>query len=205
MSETQLHRLQSSGPPPEPIRILTVSGSLRARSSNGEALGAAAALAPEGVRVTPFRGLGGLPAFNPDLDWEGATPPAAVGELRRLVADADALLISSPEYAHGVPGSLKNALDWLVSDASVVHKPVGVLNLSPRSRHAHEALGEILRTMSMTVTPLASVALPPRDGGWTSTTMAQEPELASAFRGALDALCAAVIVHRARREQGASL
>ena len=93
------------------MKIIAISGSLRARSSNLALLRAAAALAPEEIEVAIYEGLGALPHFNPDDDEEGATPPAPVAALRALLADADGIVISTPEYAHGLPGSLKNALD----------------------------------------------------------------------------------------------
>jgi chromate reductase len=93
------------------MRILAISGSLRAASSNTALLRAAAALAPEGMEVVLYGGLGDLPHFNPDL--EGAAPPAVI-DLWARVREADGLLIACPEYAHGVPGAMKNALDWLV-------------------------------------------------------------------------------------------
>jgi len=105
--------------------ILAISGSLRAGSLNSEVLRACALLAPPPVQVTLFDGLGALPHFNPDLDVEGVVLPAHVKDLRRRIGGADALLISSPEYAHGVPGSLKNALDWLVSAGEMLYKPIG--------------------------------------------------------------------------------
>src|SRR4029450_8065808 len=95
-------------------RILAVSGSLRARSSNTAALAAASRVAPDGVLVQLYDGLATLPHFNPDHDEEGAEPPAPVAGLRTLIAGADGVLLSTPEYAHGLPGVLKNALDWLV-------------------------------------------------------------------------------------------
>src|SRR5690349_3915443 len=107
-----------------PIQILAISGSLRAASSNTTVLRALAALALAGVAITLYDRLGELPYFNPDLDREGDTPPAVVADLRARIARADALLISSPEYAHGVPGVLKNALDWLVSSLEFPGKPV---------------------------------------------------------------------------------
>lgn len=94
------------------IRLLALSGSLRARSSNGALLEAAALLAPAGMRIEPFAGIGALPHFNPDL--EAGALPDAVRALRERVGAADGLLISCPEYARGIPGSFKNALDWLV-------------------------------------------------------------------------------------------
>jgi len=102
--------------------------------------------------VEMYDGLGELPHFNPDLDEEGAAAPAPVAALRALLIDADAVLISSPEYAHGVPGVLKNMLDWLVSTGELVDKPVALLNASPVGcGYAQAALLETLRTMNWNV------------------------------------------------------
>lgn len=137
------------------MRILGISGSLSAASSNTALLRAAARVAPAGVEVVLYEGLGGLPHFNPDLDRDLDDPrlPAAVRELRARVGEADALLISSPEYAHGVPGSLKNALDWLVGGSEMPGKPVALVNASPHAVHAQASLAERLRTMSAAVVP----------------------------------------------------
>src|SRR5450631_3779887 len=117
-------------------------------------------LAPPGVEVILYEGLGVLPHFNPDLD--GDESPQLVLELRSEVGLADGLLISSPEYAHGVPGSLKNALDWLVASVEFPNKAVALLNTSPRATHALAQLTEILTTMSARLIPAASLtfALP---------------------------------------------
>src|SRR5579884_2750614 len=139
------------------VRLLAISGSLRAGSSNTSLLEAAAALAPGGVEVLLYEGLGELPHFNPDLE---ANEPASVTELRRLVREADGLLISSPEYAHGVPGSLKNALDWLVGGSEFPGKAVALLNASPRATHAQAALAETIRTMAGRLVEEASIAVP---------------------------------------------
>ena len=150
-----------AGPDPRPVcRVLTVSGSLRAVSANGAVLDALAALVPPGVQVTRFDGLAGLPAFNPDLDAPGRAPLAPVAEWRAAVAGADALVICSPEYAHGVPGALKNALDWLVSGPDVPGLPVAVVNATTRAHIAHASLIETLRTMSAEVVEEACPALP---------------------------------------------
>lgn len=93
------------------MQILAISGSLRAVSSNTAVLRAAAMLAPTGVNITIYSGLGDLPHFNPDIDVDPA--PLAVASFREQLKESDGVLISSPEYAHGVPGSMKNALDWL--------------------------------------------------------------------------------------------
>ncbi|HXH91491.1 MAG TPA: NADPH-dependent FMN reductase [Thermoanaerobaculia bacterium] len=134
------------------MKIIAICGSLRAHSSNRALLQAALKLAPEGMEVTIYEGLAGLPHFNPDDDEEGTTPPPAVAELRSLLAAADGILISSPEYAHGVPGSLKNALDWLVSDGALVDKPIALINASPvGGQFAQASLVETLTTMNWRV------------------------------------------------------
>lgn len=176
------------------IQVLGMSGSLRARSSNTEALRASALLAPEGVEIRLYSALGSLPHFNPDLDLEGMIPPPPVADLRNLVGAADALLISTPEYAHGVPGALKNALDWLVSFEGVMHMPVAILNISPRSRHAPAALAETLRTMSMRVVPTGEITVLPHSGGPRAEALARDPEFAATAHRTLDALAAAIRV-----------
>lgn len=134
------------------MKIIGISGSLRKHSSNAALLRAAARVAPAGVELALYDGLGGLPHFNPDLDEEGSAPPEPVAALRRLLIDADAVLISSPEYAHGVPGAMKNLLDWLVSTGELVGKRVALINASPvGGSYAQSALLETLRTMNWDV------------------------------------------------------
>ena len=128
-------------------QVLCLSGSLRRTSANTAALQAAQALAPAGLELVLYGGLGDLPLFNPD-DEADAIPPAAQA-LREAVGRADALLIACPEYAQGVPGAFKNLLDWLVGSLEFPGKPVALLNTSGRgSHHAQDALVEILHTMS---------------------------------------------------------
>lgn len=168
--------------------LLAISGSLRARSSNTEMLRALTLLAPPDLTVRHYDGLATLPAFNPDLDEEGMTPPTPVLALRKEAIEADALVICSPEYAHGVPGSLKNALDWLVSVPEMVHKPVALLNASPRSMHAQSSLAETLRTMSMYLVGESPVPVPLAKKTMTANEIASDPELARRLRECLDAL-----------------
>jgi NAD(P)H-dependent FMN reductase len=181
-------------------RILAISGSLRARSSNTEVLRAVASLAPADTTVTLFAGLAELPHFNPDLDAEGVLPPA-IREFRAQVGEADGLLICSPEYAHGVPGALKNALDWLVSGPEIPFKPIGLLNASPRSTYAYASLEETLRTMSTVLVADASptFALPGR--GVDAADIVAVPELAEILRSALHALLGATQAYRLRRAE----
>lgn len=170
------------------MRILAISGSLRSSSSSTSIVHAAALVAPSGVTVTVYDTLDKLPHFNPDLDREGDVPPPAVAELRRLVGQSDALLISTPEYAHGIPGTLKNALDWLVSSLEFPGIAVSVINPSAHSFHGHESLIEVLRTMSAQFPDGASarIALPSRS--MTAEEAAADPGIAQALRDVIDAL-----------------
>jgi NAD(P)H-dependent FMN reductase len=171
------------------MRILAISGSLRLASSNTALLRAAAALAPEGVEITLYEGLGDLPLFNPDL--EPAEPPV-VTELRARVWMADGLLISSPEYAHGVPGVLKNALDWLVGGSEIVGKPVALLNASPRSTYAQGSLRETIRVMSTRIIDEASIAVPLLGTKLDEAGIVAHPEISGALRDALAAFARAI-------------
>jgi len=92
------------------MKVLGISGSLREGSHNRRLLRAAADLLPPGVELEIFDGLGQIPAFDED---EESSPPAAVLALKQAIADADVVLISTPEYNHSIPGVLKNALDWV--------------------------------------------------------------------------------------------
>jgi NAD(P)H-dependent FMN reductase len=167
------------------MKVLAIAGSLRAASINAAFCRAAARLAPADLQISVFAGLGGLPLFNPDND---AMPPGTVVEFRAAVARSDALLIASPEYAHGVSGVMKNALDWLVSFEGFVCKPVAVVNTSPRAHLAYDALVETLRTMSATIVPDASIAIQLLGAGVTEDGILRSPELSAQVRYALSAL-----------------
>lgn len=133
-------------------RVLAISGSLRAGSSNAALLHAAARIAPAGMEIRVYEGLGSLPHFNPDLDREGEPAPKEVAALRAEISAARGLIVASPEYAHGVPGSLKNALDWLVSWPDFAGLPVVLWNASAAGgQFAQASLVETLRTMSARV------------------------------------------------------
>jgi len=171
------------------LRILAISGSLRAVSSNTALLHAAALLAPPGVEVSIYAGLGDLPHFNPDL--EGSEPPAVIDFLARVRA-AGGLLISSPEYAHGVPGAMKNALDWLVSDEEFMGKPVALFNASPYATYAQASLLETLTVMSARVVAAAAIAVPVSGKKLDAAGIVAHPEISSAVRGALEAFVQAI-------------
>ncbi len=171
------------------MNILAIAGSLRAASINLALCRAAARLAPHGQHVEAFTGMGALPLFNPDLE---TNPPQAIVDFRRSVERADALLIASPEYAHGVSGVMKNALDWLVSFEGFVAKPVALVNTSPRARIAYESLLETLRTMSATIVPEASIVIPLLGACVTEEAMVESVPVSSQIRQLLASLQASL-------------
>lgn len=138
------------------MNILALSGSLRAASENTRVLRALARLAPAGMEVVVYSGLGELPLFNPDIEFPN---PPAVAALREAINAADAVVIASPEYAHGVSAVIKNALDWMVGNESFVNKPVALLNAAPRATHAYLALRETVTMMSANVIEAACITL----------------------------------------------
>lgn len=120
---------------PNTINILAISGSLRPNSSNNAVLTAAAKYFPPHVRMTIYDGIGLLPHFNDSKD-----PAPEVIDFRNQLAAADGVLISSPEYAFGIPGTLKNALDWTVSSGEFVNKPLALITAATGGNNAHAAL-----------------------------------------------------------------
>jgi chromate reductase len=189
-------------------KLLLISGSLRAGSSNTAVLQRAAMLGREWFAAHLYDELGALPAFNPDVEELGeAHPrwPAPVQRLRRAIAAADALLVSTPEYAHGLPGALKNALDWLVGSVDFPGIPVGLLNISARSAHAPAQFLETVRTMSAVVVPDAVITLQATTPRRSSGQHPAETQADEAIRRALRALHAAAESSPRQREQQATM
>jgi NAD(P)H-dependent FMN reductase len=172
------------------MRILAISGSLRAASSNTRLIEALAALAPEGMEIVVFGGIHALPYFNPDLDHD--TPPPPVLDLRRQIEASDGLVICSPEYAHGVAGVMKNALDWLVSSVEFPQTITALINASPRAEHAQAHLREILTVMSARLVEEACVSVPLQGRDLTTDQIVEDAELASRLRDALVALARSI-------------
>jgi chromate reductase, NAD(P)H dehydrogenase (quinone) len=173
------------------MRLLAISGSLRRTSTNTAALEAMAKLAPEGVKVLVYRDLGHLPPFNPDDDVEDRPKPEPVETLRSLIGASDALIIAAPEYAHGLPGALKNALDWLVASETFAGKPTVLVNTSPRAFHAQASLREILSTMAARLMPEAFAAIPLTGMTVTAEDILADPACVRRLTESLDALIAA--------------
>ena len=173
------------------IRLLALSGSLRRPSYNTAILTALAELVPASVRVE-LAGLGQLPLFNPDE--EGLHPQVVA--LEAQIAAADGLLIASPEYAHGISGVLKNALDWLVGGYGFVDKPIALFNTSPRASHAQAALREVLITMSGQIVDSACVTLPLLGTQADAAVICAQPDWAEALRRALGDMVSVIHARR---------
>jgi len=141
-------------------------------------------------------GAGELPLFNPDLEL---LLPSAVVALHARILAADALLIASPEYAHGVTGTVKNILDWLVSFEPFVYKPVAVLNASPRAHHADSALRETLKAMSAVIVEAASVSIPLLGASLTGNDMVESQLVSHAISASLSALYQAVVLQQSEQ------
>jgi chromate reductase, NAD(P)H dehydrogenase (quinone) len=133
------------------MRILAISGSRRRDSHNTRLLRAAAKLLPPGVELELFDGLRAVPPYDEDLDGDSA--PAGVERLRRAIARADALLVSTPEYNASVPGVLKNAVDWAsrpFPDNVLRDKPVAVIGASSGLFGAVWAQAELRKSLRHT-------------------------------------------------------
>lgn len=171
------------------MKVLGLCGSLRSQSLSAALLRAARSLAPAGVDFHIFDGHGQLPLFNPDLE---PTAPESVVALWAAVTAADVIVIASPEYAHGVTGTIKNTLDWLVGHVPFAYKPVAVFNPAYQSHHADEALKEILRTMSADLIPEACVRIPVIGSGVAPGDIAATAMFSSALTSAFQAIVAHV-------------
>ncbi|WP_199638039.1 NADPH-dependent FMN reductase [Serratia sp. PAMC26656] len=143
------------------FRILGISGSLRAASLNSLFLRAMAQVSPASVQFEIYSRLDAIPLFN--ADHENRENPA-VAHWQSALAQADLVLLASPEYAHGVTGVVKNALDWIVGSGELVDKPLAFPNISVRAELAQSQLAETLQIMGCRLiescSPCATLAAP---------------------------------------------
>lgn len=137
-------------------RILAISGSTRGKSSNAYLIQWIINNYTQ-FDFTIYKGLATLPHFNVDIDTPQA--PAAVIELRQALNSADGVLICTPEYAMGIPGSLKNLLDWTVSSSDFSQKPVAVITASTLGEKAHESLLGTLRVIEAKIEDAATLVI----------------------------------------------
>jgi chromate reductase len=135
--------------------ICGVAGSLRAHSYNRALLRAAQELAPEGMDIRIFDRVAEIPLFNEDLEARG--DPEPVLALRGAIGEADGLLIATPEYNHGVPGVLKNAIDWASRPpraAVLGGKPTAIFGASPGATGTARSQSQLRQSFVFTNTPV---------------------------------------------------
>ncbi|OSQ35325.1 NADPH-dependent FMN reductase [Thalassospira sp. MCCC 1A01428] len=167
-------------------QVLAISGSLRKASINSTLLRAAQIAADKFcLEIDIYTGLGDLPLFNPDLEGREAQ---SVLNFRTKLRSCDAVLIASPEYAHGVTGVLKNALDWVVASGEFMGKPVVVLNASGRATIAQAALIETIGTMDATVLHNACLTIALNGKNYSETDIITASDTAPTLQKALDIL-----------------
>jgi NAD(P)H-dependent FMN reductase len=174
------------------IKLLSISGSLRELSSNSAILHAAAAVSPANVEFDFYDGLNDLPHFNPDID--GVVVAASVVDLRKRIKDADGVIVCTPEYAHGVPGVLKNALDWIVSSGEFMYKPTAVISASPSGGGGEKAHASLLLTLKMLTAHIVEggTLLVPFVTTKLKEGVVTDPETLNSLKSLVDALIAAV-------------
>jgi chromate reductase, NAD(P)H dehydrogenase (quinone) len=137
------------------VKVCGIAGSLRRSSYNRSLLRAAAELAPEGMTIALFDRLGDVPLYNADVEARG--DPEAVVALKSAIREADALLIATPEYNYGVPGVLKNAIDWASrppSGSVLAGKPTALLGASPARTGTARAQLALRQSLVFTQTPV---------------------------------------------------
>jgi chromate reductase, NAD(P)H dehydrogenase (quinone) len=136
-------------------KILAISGSLRATSSNTIILKAIQRIVPANVDYTIYEGMATLPAFDDSME-----APEPVVSWRKQLAEADGVLICSPEYAFGIPGALKNALDWTVGSSELVNKPLALITAATGGDKAHAAWLQIFTALSANIPEEGSLLVP---------------------------------------------
>ncbi|HTK20008.1 MAG TPA: NADPH-dependent FMN reductase [Mucilaginibacter sp.] len=157
--------------------IFAISGNLWEGSSNHNILQFLGKLMPAETYYTIYDGLRDIPAFDPGID--NGNPPAPVSDLRGKLSQADGIIICTPEYAFGVPGALKNALDWTVPSGSFSGKPTALITASTSGQNAHEAMIKILGAIDAKLTPETTLLIQfvrskmDADGNVTDTDTAQ--------------------------------
>ena len=137
------------------MKILAISGSLRADSSNMTILKALSAAASQDHDFLIDDHIGRLPHFIP-----GGETPDIVLSFYKAIDEADVVLFCTPEYAHGMPGVLKNALDWTVASGNFYEKPVSVITASSQGEKCHAALLQTLRVLTAKIIPNATLLIP---------------------------------------------
>ena len=176
----------------ESLKILALSGSLRKHSYNSAAINALKIMAPSNVEIVVGE-IGDLPLFNPDRENESIPP---LENLKKNLNESSGLILATPEYAHGISGPLKNALDWLVSGVEFPHKPIMLINTSPRASHAQVHLREVLITMSGNIIEKAYVSIPLLSSGLDCDGIIKNIGIANILQEGLNRFCDEIETHK---------
>ncbi len=177
------------------MKILAISGSLRPQSSNTTILQVLMESAPVDVNISIYDGIGNLPHFNPDLDRDEALAP--VMDWRTQLQATDGVIFCTPEYAHGVPGVLKNALDWIVSSGEFMYKPTAVISASPSpdgGDKANASLVQTLRVMMADIPAEATLCIPAISAKLNDNGKLIDSATVSALRSLLDTLIYSMVL-----------
>lgn len=175
------------------LKILAISGSLKSSSTNTTILRSLIATAPDRLQISIYESIGNLPHFNPELDGDRSID--AVRDWRDCLRSADGIIFCTPEYAHGVPGALKNALDWIVASGEFMHKPTAVISASPApdgGSHANASLVKTLRVMMADLVADSMLCIPAVSAKITDRGEIIDPITASALQSLLASLVATI-------------
>ncbi len=167
------------------IQLLAISGSLRANSSNNAVLKAVAAMVPAGVQFTIYPDLALIPPFD-----DSGEAPLPVVNFRQQVRTADGIFICTPEYAFGVSGVLKNALDWTVSSGELVNKPLALVTAATSGEKAHAALLLTFTALSSNIPPGGDLVISYIRSKLAADGSISDPLMAQQLQGVLNALVA---------------
>ncbi len=174
------------------LKIFALSGSLRKDSYNSAALKTLELIAPIDVNIV-VGDIGNLPLFNPDLEGKKIS---SLELMKSQLGESSGLILATPEYAHGISGPLKNALDWLVSSSEFPGMPVMLINTSPRAFHAQSHLREILITMSANIVENAYVSIPLLGSRLDSNGIVSHKRFAGLLLGGLREFCSEIKLNR---------
>jgi chromate reductase, NAD(P)H dehydrogenase (quinone) len=177
------------------MRVLGISGSVRQGSHNAKLVRAAASALPSGAELVEWEGLAGLPIYDEGLEGDR---PESVNELTDAIAEADAILIATPEYNSSVPGGLKNALDWASrprTDNVLLNKPALVVGASTGLFGAVWAQAEVRRILAATGARVLDAELPvgTADEAFAADDTLVDPLLAERLEDLTAELLAAVV------------
>lgn len=171
------------------MKILVISGSLRSKSSSTSILHVLMELASDTLNISIYDGIRNLPHFNPDIDSEDAI--ANVVDWRSHLQDCDGVIFCTPEYAHGIPGVLKNALDWIVSSGEFMHKPTAVISASPSLDGGNKANASLVQTLKVMMAAIAEgtiLCIPAVSAKLNHESKLIDPATETALRSVLDSL-----------------